>query len=167
MENTVEAIATNNLLLIFAAIAITGIVLGKLSEIIKLPDVILYLLAGIIIGPSLLNLISVQAFPIENNLILTFGSAFILFEGGKEINLRALDKVKNSVDILATVESILVSIYLIKIQSLNLKKIIYDMGKKNRRYTSTTIRNNSFYESSRIYIILSVVFMIMQRTLII
>ena len=103
MENTVEAIATNNLLLIFAAIAITGIVLGKLSEIINLPDVILYLLAGIIIGPSLLNLISVQAFPIENNLILTFGSAFILFEGGKEINLRVLNKVKISVGMLATV----------------------------------------------------------------
>ena len=103
VENTVEAIATNNLLLIFAAIAITGIVLGKLSEIIKLPDVILYLLAGIIIGPSLLNLISVQAFPIENNLILTFGSAFILFEGGKEINLRVLNKVKISVGMLATV----------------------------------------------------------------
>ena len=103
MENTVEAIATNNLLLIFAAIAITGIVIGKLSEIIKVPDVILYLLAGIIIGPSLLNLVSVQAFPIENNLILTFGSAFILFEGGKEINLRVLNKVKITVGMLATV----------------------------------------------------------------
>ena len=29
MENTLEAIGTNNLLLIFAALAITGIVLGK------------------------------------------------------------------------------------------------------------------------------------------
>lgn len=103
MENTAEAIATNNLLLIFAAIAITGIVLGKLSEIVKVPDVILYLLAGIIIGPSLLNLISIQSFSIENNLILTFGSAFILFEGGKEINLRVLNKVKISVGMLSTV----------------------------------------------------------------
>lgn len=103
MENTAEAIATNNLLLIFAAIAITGIVLGKLSEIIKVPDVILYLLAGIIIGPSVLNLISIQSFSIENNLILTFGSAFILFEGGKEINLKVLNKVKISVGMLSTV----------------------------------------------------------------
>lgn len=103
MESTVEAIATNNLLIIFAAIAIIGIVLGKLSEILKIPDVILYLVAGIIIGPSLLNLISVQAFPIENNLILTFGSAFILYEGGKEINLKVLNKVKISVGMLATV----------------------------------------------------------------
>ncbi|MGL6104986.1 cation:proton antiporter [Romboutsia sp.] len=103
MENTVEAIATNNLLLIFAAIAITGIVLGRLSEIIKVPDVILYLIAGIIIGPAVLNLISIQAFPVENNLILTFGSAFILYEGGREINLKVLNKVKLSVGMLATV----------------------------------------------------------------
>lgn len=103
MENTVEAIATNNLLLIFAAIAITGIVLGKVSEIIKVPDVILYLIAGIIIGPAVLNLISIESFPIENNLILTFGSAFILYEGGREINLKVLNKVKISVGMLATI----------------------------------------------------------------
>lgn len=103
MENTLEAIGTNNLLLIFSAIAITGIVLGKLSEILKIPDVILYLLAGIIIGPSLLNLISIHSFPIENNLVLTFGSAFILFEGGREINLKVLNKVKVSVVMLATI----------------------------------------------------------------
>lgn len=103
MENTVEAIATNNLLLIFAAIAITGIILGKLSEKIKVPDVILYLIAGIIIGPAVLNLISIDAYPIENNLILTFGSAFILYEGGREINLKILNKVKLSVGMLATV----------------------------------------------------------------
>lgn len=122
MESTVEAIATNNLLLIFAAIAITGIVLGKLSEIIKVPDVILYLLAGIIIGPSLLNLVSIQAFPIENNLILTFGSAFILYEGGREINLKVLNKVKISVGMLATlgviVSTVVVGLFAGKIFAL-------------------------------------------------
>ncbi|MGL5346643.1 MAG: cation:proton antiporter [Peptostreptococcaceae bacterium] len=103
MENTVEAIATNNLLLIFVAIAITGIILGRVSQIIKVPDVILYLIAGIIIGPAVLNLISIEAYPIENNLILTFGSAFILYEGGREVNLKILNKVKLSVGMLATI----------------------------------------------------------------
>ncbi|WP_332840886.1 cation:proton antiporter domain-containing protein [Paraclostridium benzoelyticum] len=102
MENTVEAIATNNLLIIFSAIVVIGVILGKLSEKLKLPDVILYLIAGIIIGPAVLNLISVDSFPIENNLILTFGSAFILYEGGREVNLKVLNKVKVSVGLLAT-----------------------------------------------------------------
>ena len=102
MENTMEAIAINNLLFIFSVVVVTGIILGKVSELLKLPDVILYLIAGIIIGPAVLNIISVESFPIENNLILTFGSAFILYEGGREVNLRVLNKVKVSVGLLAT-----------------------------------------------------------------
>lgn len=103
MEGTAEAIATNNLILIFAIIGVTGIVLGRLSEILRIPDVILYLIAGIVIGPVVLNIVNIQSFPVENNLILTFGSAYILFEGGKEINLRVLNKVKISVGMLSTV----------------------------------------------------------------
>jgi potassium/hydrogen antiporter len=103
MENTVAAIGANNLLFIFSTIAITGIVLGKISEKVKLPDVVLYLIAGIVIGPAFLNLISIESFPIENNLLLTFGSAFILYEGGREIKLKVLNKVKISVGLLASV----------------------------------------------------------------
>ena len=102
MENTSVAIATSNLLLIFSAIAITGIVCGKISEKIKMPDVVLFLIAGIIIGPAFLDLVSIEAFPIENNLLLTFGSAFILYEGGREIKLKVLNKVKTTVGLLAT-----------------------------------------------------------------
>ena len=84
MENTIEAIATNKLILIFAIIGVIGIVLGRLSEILKIPDVILYLIAGILVGPAVLNIIDMNSFSVANNYILTFGSAYILFEGGKE-----------------------------------------------------------------------------------
>lgn len=103
MEGSVEAIAANNLLLIFTIIVVTGIALGRVSEILKIPDVILYLIAGIFIGPAFFNILSIESFPVENNLILTFGSAFILYEGGKEINLKVLNKVKVSVGMLSTV----------------------------------------------------------------
>ncbi|MEG0430836.1 MAG: sodium:proton antiporter [Anaerovoracaceae bacterium] len=102
MGENVAIVATNNLLLIFSIIIITGIALGKLSEILKIPDVILYLMAGVLIGPAFLNILSIADFPVENNLILTFGSAFILYEGGKEIKLRVLNKVKISVTLLST-----------------------------------------------------------------
>ena len=103
MENTIEAIATNKLILIFAIIGVIGIVLGRLSEILKIPDVILYLIAGILVGPAVLNIIDMNSFSVANNYILTFGSAYILYEGGKEINFRVLNKVKISVEMLATV----------------------------------------------------------------
>ena len=75
MENTIEAIATNKLILIFAIIGVIGIVLGRLSEILKIPDVILYLIAGILVGPAVLNIIDMNSFSVANNYILTFGSA--------------------------------------------------------------------------------------------
>ena len=103
MESSSAAIATSNLLLIFSAIAITGIVCGKLSEKVNLPDVVLFLIAGIVMGPAFLNIVSIESFPIENNLLLTFGSAFILYEGGREIKLKVLNKVKTTVGLLATV----------------------------------------------------------------
>jgi len=113
MENTATAIAANNLLLIFSTIAIIGIVLGKISEKVKLPDVVLYLIAGIIIGPAFLNLISIKSFPIENNLLLTFGSAFILYEGGREIKLKVLNKVKTSVGLLASLGVIISAVLVV------------------------------------------------------
>ena len=118
MENTIEAIATNKLILIFAIIGVIGIVLGRLSEILKIPDVILYLLAGILVGPAVLNIIDMNSFSVANNYILTFGSAYILFEGGKEINLRVLNKVKISVGMLATV-GVIVSTIVVGVISKN------------------------------------------------
>ena len=118
MENTIEAIATNKLILIFAIIGVIGIVLGRLSEILKIPDVILYLIAGILVGPAVLNIIDMNSFSVANNYILTFGSAYILFEGGKEINLRVLNKVKISVGMLATV-GVIVSTIVVGVISKN------------------------------------------------
>ena len=118
MENTIEAIATNKLILIFAIIGVIGIVLGRLSEILKIPDVILYLIAGILVGPEVLNIIDMNSFSVANNYILTFGSAYILFEGGKEINLRVLNKVKISVGMLATV-GVIVSTIVVGVISKN------------------------------------------------
>ncbi|HBF8999058.1 TPA: cation:proton antiporter [Clostridioides difficile] len=102
MEASIHTIASNNLLIIFAIVSITGIICSKLSEIIKVPDVVLYLLVGILIGPSFLKFIDIRGFQIENQLILTFGSAFILYLGGKEISLKVLRNVKISVFLLAT-----------------------------------------------------------------
>ena len=81
METSIHAIACNNLLILFATIAITGIVCSKVSELIKIPDVVLFLIVGIFMGPSVLNMIDISQFQLENQLILTFGSAFILYLG--------------------------------------------------------------------------------------
>lgn len=98
----VAAINANELLLLLGVIGVIGILGGWVSEKINIPDVVIYLLSGIIAGPMFLNMINVDIFPTANELIISFGSAFILYEGGREVKLKVLSKVKVSVGLLAT-----------------------------------------------------------------
>ncbi|WP_042274268.1 cation:proton antiporter [[Clostridium] dakarense] len=112
MESSIQTIASNNLLVIFAIVAVTGIICSKLSEILKVPDVVLFLIAGIIVGPSVLKFFDISQYEVENQLILTFGSAFILYLGGKEISLKVLKNVRISVFLLSTV-GVLISAFIV------------------------------------------------------
>lgn len=83
---TQAMIMTSEILVMFVILVITAMLFARISEVIKVPDVVLYLLAGIIIGPSVLNLVSIDHYPLGNQLILTFGSAFILYEGEERLS---------------------------------------------------------------------------------
>ena len=113
IESSIHTIACNHLLILFAVVTMTGIICSKLSDILKIPDVVLFLIAGIFIGPSVLKFIDISQYQVENQLILTFGSAFILYMGGKEISLKVLKNVKISVLLLSTV-GVLKSAFLMK-----------------------------------------------------
>lgn len=102
METSIHEIACNQILIIFATIAITGIICSKGSELVNIPDVVLFLIVGILLGPSVLDMIDISKFQLENQLILTFGSAFILYLGGKEVSLKVLKNVKVTVLLLST-----------------------------------------------------------------
>lgn len=119
METSIHAIACNKLLILFATIAITGIICSKGSELINIPDVVLFLIVGIFLGPSVLKVIDITQFQLENQLILTFGSAFILYLGGKEVSLKVLKNVKISVFLLSTLGVLITSFLMAKIINLN------------------------------------------------
>lgn len=96
-------INANELLLLLGAVGVVGIIGGWISKKIKIPDVVIYLILGILVGPIFFNLINISSMPVVNELILSFGSAFILYEGGREIKLKVLSKVKITVGLLSTV----------------------------------------------------------------
>lgn len=102
MENAIIQSA-DQLMELVGLVILVGLVFTKISNLVKLPDVVLYILAGIILGPQLLNWINIEKFPVENQLILSFGAAYILYDGGREIDLKVLNQVKLSVGMLATV----------------------------------------------------------------
>lgn len=101
-EMNTSAISANELVLIMASVATIGVIGGWFAQKLKLPDVVIYLILGVVFGPTFLNLVNMEAFPTANEIILTFGSAFILYEGGREVKLKILNEVKVSVGLLAS-----------------------------------------------------------------
>ena len=101
MEGNI-VLLTEEAMRLLAIILLVGVVCVKASKVVKLPDTVLFILAGIIIGPELMKLVDFKDFPVANQFILTFGAAYILYDGGREIRLNVLNKVKVSVTLLAT-----------------------------------------------------------------
>lgn len=99
---TDTALAAEKLLTLIALVILAGMVFSKISRRVHLPDVVLFILAGVILGPHVLNIVNIDKYPLENQLILTFGAAYILYDGGREIELKVFNKVKVSVLLLAT-----------------------------------------------------------------
>ena len=101
-EMNTAAISANELVLIMSSIGVLGVIGGWIGEKLNIPDVVIYLILGVLFGPVFLNLVNIDSFPVVNQVILTFGSAFILYEGGREIKFKVLNEVKVSVGLLAS-----------------------------------------------------------------
>ena len=72
-----------------------------------------------ILGPSFLKFIDISQYELENQLILTFGSAFILYLGGKEISLKVLKDVKVTVFLLSSIGVLVCTLIVSKVVSLS------------------------------------------------
>ncbi|OAT81203.1 hypothetical protein A6M21_11650 [Desulfotomaculum copahuensis] len=81
---------------------LTGVLAAKLAHWVKIPDVVLFLLAGMGIGPSMLKLVNLPADSVASQIILIFGSALILFDGGLSLDFQVLKKVWRTIVLLAT-----------------------------------------------------------------
>ena len=72
--------------LLYSGIIIaTGLLFGKVAKYLHLPNVTGYLVGGVIIGPSILNIIKVEALP-GLELISTIALGFIAFSFWNGLN---------------------------------------------------------------------------------
>jgi cell volume regulation protein A len=93
----------DNLFMVFLLMLLVGIVSGRIAKAAHLPDVVLYLLCGILLGQSGLGWIVLPPESTAYQLAITFGAAFILFYGGLSLDLRNLKETGPSIALLATV----------------------------------------------------------------
>jgi len=80
-----------------------GTVIGFVAQKFKIPDVALFLIVGIAIGPQALGLINIKADSALYQIILLFGASYILFDGGASLRFSVLKQVWITIIIIATV----------------------------------------------------------------
>ena len=79
-----------------------GALSAFLAQKLKVPDIVVFLLAGIALGPAAAGLIQIRADSALNQVILIFGSCYILFDGGASLRLKVLKEVWITITLLAT-----------------------------------------------------------------
>ena len=87
-----------------------GTLTGLLAQKIKIPDVALFLIVGMLIGPDALGLINIKADSALNQIILLFGASYILFDGGASLRLDVLKQVWITIVVIATVGVVITAV---------------------------------------------------------
>ncbi len=80
-----------------------GTVTGLLAQKIKIPDVVVFLVVGMSIGPEAMGLIDIKADSALNQIILLFGASYVLFDGGASLRFAVLKQVWVTIVVLASV----------------------------------------------------------------
>ena len=80
-----------------------GTLAGLFAQKIKVPDIAIFLIIGMLIGPQALGLVDIKADSALNQIVLLFGASYVLFDGGASLRFRVLKQVWITIVVLATV----------------------------------------------------------------
>ena len=103
MQHSAAIDIARHTLLSCGLILAVGTPAALLAQKIRIPDVAVFLLAGIALGPQASGLIDIKADSALNEIILLFGASYILFDGGATLRFEVLKRVWITIVALATV----------------------------------------------------------------
>ncbi len=103
MEHSPAILHAKELLFLLGIILGVGTLTGFIARLLKVPDVVMFLLAGMALGGAGLGVVNVKVDSTLNQLLLIFGSCYILFDGGASVRLNVLKSVWPTLLTLATV----------------------------------------------------------------
>ncbi|MEV5027665.1 cation:proton antiporter [Paenibacillus sp. LPE1-1-1.1] len=90
----------HHLLILLILIVIAGMLAGRAALQLRIPDVAAFIIVGMLLGQGL-HWINESSSSLINQLVLIVGSTVILFDGGRNISLTGLSKVKWTVALLS------------------------------------------------------------------
>src|ERR1700746_144909 len=103
LETSASIEIAKHTLLSCGLILAIGTITGLIAEKIRIPDVAVFLIVGMAIGPQALGLIDIKADSALNQIILLFGASYILFDGGASLRFSVLKEVCITIVVIATV----------------------------------------------------------------
>jgi potassium/hydrogen antiporter len=103
MESSPAILHAKELLYLLGIVLATGMLAGVIARLLKVPDVVLFLITGMALGGAGFGIIDVKVDSTLNQLLLIFGSCYILFDGGASVRLSVLKKVWPTLLIISTV----------------------------------------------------------------
>jgi cell volume regulation protein A len=103
METSSSIEIAKHTLLACGLILAIGTLAAFVAQKIRIPDVAIFLVAGILIGPQALGLVDIAADSALSEIIVLFGASYILFDGGAALRLSVLKQVWITIVVIATI----------------------------------------------------------------
>lgn len=94
-----------DLILYLSILLIAGLFFARILGLLKFPDVTGYLIAGVIIGPSLLGLVPAEGVK-RLEILSQMALSFIAFSIGSEMNLKAIKRIGTKIIIVTIAEAL-------------------------------------------------------------
>ena len=110
MEPSAAIETAKHVLLACGVILGAGMLAGLLARCLAIPDVVVYLLVGILLGPEAGRAIDIRADSALNQIILIFGACYILFDGGASLRLAVLKQVWITIVVIATLGVVITAV---------------------------------------------------------
>ena len=92
---------TRDVVLTLSLLLVSGLIAKMLAELLRVPEIVLLLAAGAVLGPSALDVLDVPLDSLGAQLVFTLGVSSILFYGGLNLSLGILRDVWVSLGLLA------------------------------------------------------------------
>ncbi len=97
------------LLLYLAIILLLGFIFGKLAELIRIPEITGFIVAGVLLGPSVLDIVheeTISSFSVVSNFVL----GIIAYQIGTELWIPKLKKSGRQIMIITSVQAIITAL---------------------------------------------------------
>lgn len=103
MQEMSASMSADHVLLLAVILLAPGVLCSWLARKLGLPDLVLYLVVGILLGPQVGGYLNVPADSTFQQLLLSFGASYILFDGGTGVRLEVLKGIWITVVTISTV----------------------------------------------------------------